>query len=72
MQNLTLKVSGIHCENCASKVKAILKGINGVKHIEVEVIKMQGNGIVKIEFDNPASIEVIKEEILDCGYEVLE
>lgn len=72
MQNLTLKVSGIHCENCASKVKAILRGIKGVKHIEVEVIKMQGNGIVKIEFDTPASVEVIKEEILDCGYEVLE
>lgn len=72
MQNLTLKVGGIHCENCASKVRAILKGIKGVKHIEVEVIKMQGNGIVKIEFDTPASVEVIKEEILDCGYEVLE
>lgn len=72
MQNLTLKVGGIHCENCASKVRAILKGIKGVKHIEVEVIKMRGSGIVKIEFDAPASIEVIKEEILDCGYEVLE
>lgn len=72
MQNLTLKVGGIHCENCASKVKAILKGIKGVKHIEVEVIKMQRSGIVKIEFDTPASIEAIKEEILDCGYEVLE
>ena len=72
MQNLTLKVGGIHCQNCASKVKAILKGIKGVKHIEVEVIKMQGNGIVKIEFDTPANAEAIKEEILDCGYEVLE
>lgn len=72
MQNLSLKVGGIHCQNCASKVEAVLKGIKGVKNIEVEIIKNEGYGNVKIDFTSPASIEMIKEEILDFGYEILE
>lgn len=72
LQNLSLKVGGVHCQNCASKVTAVLKGIKGVKNIEVEIIKNEGYGNVKIDFTSPANVEMIKEEIQDFGYEILE
>ena len=72
LQNIHLKVGGIHCQNCANKVVAVLKGVKGVKDIKVEIIKNEGYGNVKIDFASPASVDMIKEEILDCGYEILE
>lgn len=72
LQHIKLKIGGIHCQNCANKIQAVLKGIKGVKDIEVEIIKNEGYGNVKIAFESPANIEAIREEILDCGYEILE
>jgi len=67
MEQITLQVQGMSCEHCVNSVEKNVGELNGVKSVKVHLDK----GSVEIEFDsNSVSLETIKEEIEDQGYDI--
>lgn len=64
--SVEIKVSGMHCAHCVEKVKRFVGEVSGVGEICVD---LEG-GIVAVAFESPATLEAIKEAILDSGFEV--
>ena len=68
MKNIELKIEGMHCEGCSSRLTRVLNAIEGVK-AEVSLEEK----IAKIEYDeNSTTLEEIKEAIQDAEFEVVE
>ena len=61
-----LKVRGMHCNHCVEKVKRFVGEVSGVSKVEVDLER----GILAVDFDSLATLEAIKEAILDSGFEV--
>lgn len=61
-----LKVRGMHCNHCVEKIKRFVGEVSGVSKVEVDL----DSGIVAVDFDSLATLEAIKEAILDSGFEV--
>ncbi|BCZ19392.1 Copper ion binding protein CopB [Helicobacter sp. NHP19-012] len=59
-----LKVEGMTCDHCVDKVEKFVGEIEGVEHIEVKLEQQE----VAVTFNPPATLEDIKEAILDAGY----
>lgn len=69
MENITLKVSGMHCSGCEKRVKNALESIKGIKKVNASYL----NQNVEITFKkNTASLDKIKEIIEDLGFKVEE
>lgn len=66
--SVKVKVSGMHCNHCIDKIKRFLGEIEGVSEISIDL----DSKIVQVDFTAPASVEAIKEAILDSGFEVEE
>jgi copper chaperone CopZ len=67
MKTIKLKVNGIHCNGCATKIKNGLNGLNPqiVSEVNIET------GDVKVEFNkNEISVNAIKEKIIEVGFQV--
>lgn len=62
----TLSVSGMRCGKCVDKIEKFIGEIEGVSLIDVNLEKSQ----VKVEFNAPATQELISEAILDAGFEI--
>lgn len=67
MKEIVLKVEGMHCEGCETRIKNSLMMIEGVK----EVAANHSKGEVVIKEEN-VDIDEIKEQIADLGFEVKE
>ncbi len=63
---LVLKVSGMMCPHCEARVKSVLEALDGVE----KATPNHKKGIVKIKFDAPADISIIKSAITEAGYKV--
>ncbi|MCH5314194.1 MAG: copper ion binding protein [Helicobacter sp.] len=63
---IELSVGGMHCGKCVDKVEKFVGEIEGVSLVDVNLEKAQ----VKVEFNAPATQEMIAEAILDAGFEV--
>ena len=63
---IELSVSGMRCGKCVDKIEKIIGEIEGVSLIDVNLEKAQ----VRVEFNTPATQEMIIEAILDAGFEV--
>ena len=61
-----LKVSGMHCNHCVDKIMRFVSEVSGVSEVRVD---LEGK-IVRVDYESPASLEAIKEAILDSGFEV--
>ncbi|HLR42324.1 MAG TPA: copper chaperone CopZ [Pseudogracilibacillus sp.] len=67
MEQITLHVQGMSCGHCVNSVEGSVGKVNGVKSVKVNL----DDGTVVIEFDsNTVSLEEIKSEIEDQGYDV--
>jgi copper chaperone CopZ len=67
MKTIKLKVNGIHCNGCATKIKNGLNVLNPqiVSEVNIET------GDVKVEFNkNDISVNAIKEKIIEVGFQV--
>jgi copper chaperone CopZ len=67
MKTIKLKVNGIHCNGCATKIKNGLNVLNPqiVSEVNIET------GDVKVEFNkNEISVNAIKEKIIEVGFQV--
>ena len=61
-----IKVRGMHCNHCIEKIKRFLSEVSGVSAVSVDLEQK----IVVVDFKSPATLEAIKEAILDSGFEV--
>ena len=56
----------MRCGKCVDKIEKFIGEIEGVSLIDVNLEKAQ----VRVEFNTPATQEMIIEAILDAGFEV--
>lgn len=61
-----IKVSGMHCNHCVDKITRFVSEIEGVSEVIVDLEAR----IVRVDYESPATLEAIKEAILDSGFEV--
>lgn len=65
MKEVVLKIEGMHCNGCSTRLERVLNNLEGVNKAKVELEKAEA----KIEFDETKiSIEKIKEAIEDAGF----
>ncbi len=64
---VTFQVPSITCDHCVDKIEKFMGEIEGVNLIDVSVEKKS----VIVEFDAPATQDLIKEALLDAGQEVV-
>lgn len=63
-----LLVDGMHCENCANRIKKVLSSIEEIKDIDVNLDTKKVIITLNKEIDNI----IIKNKIEDLGFEVKE
>lgn len=61
-----IKVSGMHCNHCVDKITRFVSEVEGVSEVIVDLEAR----IVRVDYESPATLEAIKEAILDSGFEV--
>jgi copper chaperone len=65
MKEVVLKIEGMHCNGCSTRLERVLNNLEGVNKAKVELEKAEAT----IEFDETKiSIEKIKEAIEDAGF----
>jgi copper chaperone CopZ len=64
MASLNLKVSGMHCGNCVSKVERALKSVPGTYGAAVDLEQ----GTAEVDFDGTAPAEKFIDAIRSAGY----
>lgn len=66
-KKIKLKVNGIHCNGCVSKIKGSLDSLNS----EIEAVVDVEAGIVKVSFDSERTgLSDIKSKITAVGFQV--
>ena len=63
---LELNVSGMRCNKCVDKIEKFIGEIDGISLVDVN---LQDSKVI-VEFESPATQELITEAILDAGFEV--
>ena len=66
MEELNIKVKGMHCEGCEKIIKNALEDIKGVKEVEADYKK----GIVTVEAKAKIDDKTLEDTIEDLGFEV--
>ncbi|STP11619.1 copper iron binding protein [Helicobacter cinaedi] len=61
-----LNVSGMRCAKCVDKIEKFVGEIEGISLVDVN---LQDSKVI-VEFETPATQELITEAILDAGFEV--
>lgn len=63
----TIKVNGMHCENCKNAVENTVKAIPGIKSAKVDLDKKE---LEYEEYDEnkPIALDIIMGAIEDLGY----
>lgn len=68
MENIILKVEGMSCPHCENAVKGAVGALDGVDKVTVSL----KDKTVEVDYDpGRVSLEQIKAEIEDQGYDVL-
>ncbi len=62
-----LNVEGMSCSHCENAVKTAVSALNGVTEVLVDL----ASKTVTVTHDEKVSVESIKNEIEDQGYDVL-
>lgn len=66
MKELSLKIKGMHCTGCSTRLEKVLNNQDGVEDAKVSFEEAKA----EIKFDeSQISLEEIKEAISDAGFE---
>lgn len=68
METAVVKIKGMTCMGCVGSVQRVLKGIAGVKSVEVSLDKAQATLQYDAAATNPAQFKAAIEE---AGYEAV-
>ncbi len=67
MENIELRIEGMHCTGCSARLQKVLSNLDGVSNAEVSFEK----GMANIEFNKEIiTLDEIKNAIVDSGFEV--
>ena len=66
MKKFKIKVNGMVCEGCESRVKNALSTIDGVESVNAD----HNTGIVTVMVNEDLDVSVFEEKIEDIGFEV--
>ena len=65
MKEINLKIEGMHCTGCSTRLERVLNNLEGVEEAKVSLEEKQ----TTIKFDETkTNIENIKEAIVDAGF----
>ena len=67
MKEITFEVEGMMCEGCENRVKNALSTIEGITNVEAN----HKTGKVVVTTNREVEISVIKEKIIDLGFQML-
>jgi len=68
MEKAIIMVEGMACSHCVNTIKTSLTNMPGISNVSVDL----NNKSVTVDFDpSQTTIELIKAEIEDQGYEVI-
>ena len=67
MNEVELKIDGMHCSGCENRVKNSLKTINGIKEVNAN----HETGIVKITSKKEIDMEEVKQKIENLDFKVI-
>ena len=66
MKEVCLKIKGMHCEGCSTRLEKVLNNQDGVEEAKVSLEKAEAN----IKFDETqTSVDELKEAVEDAGFE---
>ena len=67
---IEIRISGMSCTGCENRVENVLKNIENVESVNANY----NTGIVEIETNDIKNLDinVIKEDLEDLGYDILE
>ncbi len=66
MKEVVLKIKGMHCEGCSTRLEKVLNNQDGVEEAKVSLEKAEAN----IKFDETqTSVDELKEAVEDAGFE---
>ena len=66
MKEVVLKIKGMHCEGCSTRLEKVLNNQDGVEDAKVSLEKAEAN----IKFDETqTSVDELKEAVEDAGFE---
>jgi len=66
MEKITLSIPNISCGHCVMTIKNELSEMEGVIHVEGDEQSKE----IKVDWQEPASIEKIKEKLEEINYPV--
>ena len=65
MKDIKLKIEGMHCAGCSTRLEKVLNNLEGVEQAQVSLQEKKAT----IKYDeNKISLESIKEAIEDAGF----
>ena len=67
MKEVVLKIKGMHCEGCSTRLEKVLNNQDGVEEAKVSLEDAKAD--VKYD-ENQIGLDEIKETIEDAGFEV--
>ena len=65
MKEIKLKIEGMHCTGCSSRLEKVLNNTDGIENATVSFEEKQA--VIKYN-ESQIDIEQIKEVILDAGF----
>ena len=69
MKEICLKIKGMHCEGCSTRLEKILNSQEGVKKAKVSLEKAEAN----LTFDEAKiNVNELKEAVENAGFEAEE
>lgn len=63
----TIKVNGMHCDNCKNAVEKAVKAIPGVKHAKVDLDKKELE-YEEYDAEKPIALDIVMDAIRDLGF----
>ena len=66
MKEVCLKIKGMHCEGCSTRLEKVLNNQDGVEEAKVSLEKAEAN--IKFD-DSQIGVDELKEAVEDAGFE---
>lgn len=66
MKEVCLKIKGMHCEGCSTRLTKVLNNQDGVEEAKVSLEKAEAN--IKFD-DSQIGVDELKEAVEDAGFE---
>lgn len=64
MQTSTYSIPNISCMHCVNTIKIAISALDGIEFVDVNMPQKE----LLVEFEAPASDEIIRQKLKDIGY----